>query len=138
MSVQDTRKTRNLIGVPKATTGVRKATKTYLDVKTKGSPFKSFSTSGLRVRTQHLNSAHLQDFAYDLSADEMLHLRGNLNKAAMKAVPEKERELLTSGQRGAYLAQRYEQTPGSKYNFPEATSWRIGWLQDQFKIDSGK
>lgn len=52
-------------------------------------------------------------------------------KGPMKTVPANERELLKSGQRGAYLALRYEHSPDRKYNYPEATSWRIGWFHNQ-------
>lgn len=31
-----------------------------------------------------------------------------------------------------YLAKRLDQSPRQKYYFPEATSWRIGWIQNQW------
>lgn len=30
-----------------------------------------------------------------------------------------------------YLTKRLDQSPRQKYYFPEATSWRIGWIQNQ-------
>ncbi|XP_017489239.1 PREDICTED: uncharacterized protein LOC108377481 [Rhagoletis zephyria] len=90
------------------------------------SPFRSLITSGPRVR-QPLTQSN--DFAYDLSKDESKFM--GAFKGPMKTVPDSERELLKNGQRGAYLAVRYEHSPDRKYNYPEATSWRIGWLHNQ-------
>ncbi|XP_067633185.1 serine-rich adhesin for platelets [Eurosta solidaginis] len=90
------------------------------------SPFRSFITRGPRMR-QPLAQAN--DFAYDLSKDESKFM--GTFKGPMKAVPDKERDLLKSGQRGAYLAVRYEHSPDRKYNYPQATSWRIGWFHNQ-------
>ncbi|XP_011201722.1 uncharacterized protein LOC105225084 [Bactrocera dorsalis] len=88
--------------------------------------FRSFITSGPRVRQAKPQS---NDFAYDLSKDESKFM--GTFKGPMKTVPDNERELLKSGQRGAYLALRYEHSPDRKYNYPEATSWRIGWFHNQ-------
>ncbi|XP_036231066.2 uncharacterized protein [Bactrocera oleae] len=88
--------------------------------------FRSFITSGPRVRQAMPQS---NDFAYDLSKDESKFM--GTFKGPMKTVPDNERELLKSGQRGAYLALRYEHSPDRKYNYPEATSWRIGWFHNQ-------
>lgn len=33
-----------------------------------------------------------------------------------------------------YLTKRLDQSPRQKYFFPEATSWRIGWIQNQWYV----
>ncbi|CAD7011653.1 uncharacterized protein LOC101454087 [Ceratitis capitata] len=99
---------------------------TTAGVNERTSLFRSFITTGPRVRR---SLAQSNDFAYDLSKDESRFM-GNF-KGPMKTVPANEREMLKNGQRGAYLAVRYEHSPDRKYNYPEATSWRIGWLHNQ-------
>uniref|UniRef100_A0A0K8VA80 Sperm microtubule inner protein 1 C-terminal domain-containing protein n=1 Tax=Bactrocera latifrons TaxID=174628 RepID=A0A0K8VA80_BACLA len=99
---------------------------THAAVNGRTSLFRSFITSGPRVRQAKPQS---NDFAYDLSKDESKFM--GTFKGPMKTVPDNERELLKSGQRGAYLALRYEHSPDRKYNYPEATSWRIGWFHNQ-------
>uniref|UniRef100_A0A1B0AP16 Sperm microtubule inner protein 1 C-terminal domain-containing protein n=1 Tax=Glossina palpalis gambiensis TaxID=67801 RepID=A0A1B0AP16_9MUSC len=89
------------------------------------SPFKSFITQGVRTRNAAAN-LYVNGFAYDLSRDESKFV-GSF-KSPMKPASEAERELLRNG-RVAYLNNRYEYSPGRKYNYPEATSWRIGWFQ---------
>ncbi|XP_023306519.2 uncharacterized protein LOC111688266 [Lucilia cuprina] len=91
------------------------------------SPFNSFITKGTHFRlTSHSQQAS-SEFAYDLSRDELKFV-GKFSRP-MKPLPEAERQLLKNGQRKEYLTQRYEHSPVIKYNYPEATSWRIGWLQ---------
>uniref|UniRef100_A0A1A9VIC7 Sperm microtubule inner protein 1 C-terminal domain-containing protein n=1 Tax=Glossina austeni TaxID=7395 RepID=A0A1A9VIC7_GLOAU len=87
------------------------------------SPFKSFITKGVRTRNA---GANVNGFAYDLSRDESKFV--GAYKSPMKPASEAERELLRNGQRVTYLNNRYEYTPDRKYNYPEATSWRIGWF----------
>ncbi|XP_050323491.1 uncharacterized protein LOC126755156 [Bactrocera neohumeralis] len=99
---------------------------THAAVNGRTSLFRSYITSGPRVRQAKPQS---NDFAYDLSKDESKFM--GIFKGPMKTVPDNERELLKSGQRGAYLALRYEHSPDRKYNYPEATSWRIGWFHNQ-------
>ncbi|XP_065368690.1 uncharacterized protein LOC135961122 [Calliphora vicina] len=91
------------------------------------SPFSSFITTGIRSRLHHPQQS--SEFAYDLSRDE-LKFAGRF-RGPMKPAPDAERQLLKNGQRREYLTQRYEHSPVVKYNYPEATSWRIGWLQQQ-------
>ncbi|KAM7344126.1 uncharacterized protein ACRADG_010961 [Cochliomyia hominivorax] len=87
----------------------------------------SFISSGSRY---HLSRRpQTAQFAYDLSRDE-LKFSGHF-RSPMKPLPDAESELLKHGSRREYLNQRYEHSPKSKYNYPEATSWRIGWLQQQ-------
>ncbi|XP_053965054.1 uncharacterized protein LOC128867658 [Anastrepha ludens] len=94
----------------------------------RASPFRSLITTGPRVRQSPVQA---NDFAYDLSKEESQFM--GAFKGPMKTVPDSERELLKNGQRGAYLAVRYEHSPDRKYNYPQATSWRIGWLHNQMK-----
>jgi len=71
------------------------------------------------------------NFQYHLSKEERRLF--TIAKNPMKDVPEKARQLLKEGQRQQYLNVRNEQGPVSKYHYPEATSWRYGWLIDQTK-----
>lgn len=87
------------------------------------SPFKSFISQGTRRRCK------TEQFAYDLSADELKFTQKF--SGPMKPLSQEDRELLQSGQRLMYLSNRYEYSPDLKYNFPEATSWRIGWLSNE-------
>lgn len=87
------------------------------------SPFKSFITQSVRRRCS------AEKFAYDLSVEE---LKFNQNfSGPMKPLSQADRELLQSGGRLMYLNNRYAYSPDLKYNFPEATSWRIGWLLNE-------
>uniref|UniRef100_A0A1B0FQD3 Sperm microtubule inner protein 1 C-terminal domain-containing protein n=1 Tax=Glossina morsitans morsitans TaxID=37546 RepID=A0A1B0FQD3_GLOMM len=89
------------------------------------SPFKSFITKGVRARNAAAD-LYANGFAYDLSRDESKF--AGAYKSPMKPASEAERELLRNGQRVTYLNNRYEYAPDRKYNYPEATSWRIGWF----------
>ncbi|XP_037812128.1 uncharacterized protein LOC119603915 [Lucilia sericata] len=95
------------------------------------SPFNSFVTKGTRSRLPSHSQQASSEFAYDLSRDELKFV-GKFSRP-MKPLPEAERHLLKNGQRKEYLTQRYEHSPVIKYNYPEATSWRIGWLQKMQK-----
>lgn len=86
-------------------------------------PFKSFLTNGSTSRYRQKNNSR---FEYDLSKDEQF-FNGKFS-SAMKSVPNEEKQILNSGQRECYLNARYEHSPDSKYYYPEATSWRYGWL----------
>lgn len=89
------------------------------------SPFSSLTTSGTRNRI--LRKQQASEFAYDLSREELKFIGKFCGP--MKLPSENERQLLRNGARKDYLNQRYEHSPAMKYNYPEATSWRIGWLQ---------
>ncbi|XP_058984927.1 uncharacterized protein LOC131805598 [Musca domestica] len=65
-------------------------------------------------------------FSYDLSSDELKAI-DNI-KQPMKPRANEVLACLKAGERLEYLRQRYLQSPEDKYNYPEATSWRIGWL----------
>lgn len=71
-----------------------------------------------------------QKFAYDLSKDEQKYFRSRAPKP-MKPISSTDLQLLQQGNRLQYLNQRYDQPPNQRYEYPEATSWRIGWLQRQ-------
>lgn len=88
------------------------------------SPFSSFITQSRR--RQGLNTG---EFGYDLSEEEI-----KFNKkfaGPMKPLSQSDQELLKTGGRQTYLNSRYELSPDLKYNFPEATSWRIGWIHNE-------
>lgn len=91
--------------------------------------WKSSISQSSRVCTRRWDMKKCQNskFAYDLSSDELKVIENFKNP--MKPLAKDELKLLTSGQRSGYLTQRYLLSPESKYNYPEATSWRIGWLQ---------
>ena len=85
---------------------------------------KSFVSKGPKV-AKHNN------FLYHLSSEESKIF--NATKKPMKEVPETEKNLLKGGQRREYLEVRKEKGPVTKYHYPEATSWRYGWLVDGLK-----
>lgn len=87
------------------------------------SPFKSFISRG----TRHCSNTN--NFAYDLSTEE-LKFTEKFTKP-MKPLSQEERKLLQSAQSQVYLNNRYKYSPVFKYNFPEATSWRIGWFLNE-------
>lgn len=90
--------------------------------------WKSSHLQSSRVtRRWDMHKGQNSKFAYDLSSDELKVIENFKNP--MKPLAKDELKLLTSGQRSGYLTQRYLLSPESKYNYPEATSWRIGWLQ---------
>ena len=98
--------------------------------KTKSTVWRSYAITTTSSR-KRLTSKQQQysPFDYDLSREEQKFARQF--STPMKPPAEAEMELLKKGQRKEYLTQRYEHSPVAKYNYPEATSWRIGWLQRQ-------
>lgn len=67
------------------------------------------------------NPSRLEIF-YSMSPEEE-GLR--FNAGAMKQVSSQVK-IKNTNERSVYLETRYKETPPSKYNFPEATSWRYG------------
>ncbi|XP_055856084.1 uncharacterized protein LOC129919255 [Episyrphus balteatus] len=66
--------------------------------------------------------------SYDLSKEENI-FNGHFS-GPMKSVSVEQKQILESGKRNDYLTMRYDHSPDTKYNFPEATSWRYGWLHN--------
>ncbi|XP_013116790.2 uncharacterized protein LOC106094148 [Stomoxys calcitrans] len=104
-------------------------------IKTKTKPPQTSSTpiwKSFTSKSSNINSAskalcrQTTAFSYDLSTDELRAM--NNFERAMKPTSEYEQHLLKTGSRSEYLRQRYLTSPDNKYNYPEATSWRIGWL----------
>lgn len=52
----------------------------------------------------------------------------SFNELAMKRVSSNIKIKLMTNNKDNYLSERYDQRPSEKYNFPQATSWRIGWF----------
>lgn len=90
--------------------------------------FASFSTTSSKCSSSKYRQK-CSPFDYDLSREEQKFTCRF--QTPMKPPAEAELQLLKKGQRVEYLTQRYEHSPVAKYNYPEATSWRIGWFHNQ-------
>ncbi|XP_075166644.1 uncharacterized protein LOC142238809 [Haematobia irritans] len=93
------------------------------------SPIWKSSMSSSMCSKHRLSKRQNPQFSYDLSADELRAI--NNFKSPMKPPSEHDQQLLKGGSRLGYLRQRYLSSPDDKYNYPEATSWRIGWLHSK-------
>ena len=76
----------------------------------------SFVYTRITKKIRHTNS---QVF-YSLSNDENYQF----NKSPMK----NNSTFIKTKLKQDYLTERYNKRPSEKYNFPEATSWRYGWI----------
>ncbi|CAD7078715.1 unnamed protein product [Hermetia illucens] len=85
-------------------------------------PFHSVISAGPKRRGSSYDFA-----SYDLAKGEDYKLD---TKTAMKEVPPMQKDILKDGPRMKYLNIRWEITPDVKYYFPEATSWRYGWMHN--------
>ena len=114
----------------KSTQIVYSVTRSVKVKKTKSTVWRSYAitTTSSKKRSTSRQQQY-SPFDYDLSREEQKFAREF--STPMKPPAEAEMELLKKGQRKEYLTQRYEHSPVTKYNYPEATSWRIGWLQRQ-------
>ncbi|XP_037038122.1 uncharacterized protein LOC119075701 [Bradysia coprophila] len=88
---------------------------------------KSSTTNGCTKRKR------LSDVVnYSLSPDELKSCPKTIEQPMRNADPVELEILYNAADRSSgknYLAKRLDQSPREKYYFPEATSWRIGWIQ---------
>lgn len=86
-------------------------------------PTSSRTSYATRSSKRTLSSA--SEVFYSLTKSEKSSVK--FDGGAMKRVSSDVR--LKMRNKSEYLKARYDQVPTSKYNFPEATSWRYGWNQ---------
>lgn len=82
---------------------------------------KSYASTKSTKRTRNNNS----EVFYSLAEEEKSSIQ--FERGAMKRVSSDVKINLKTD-RSVYLETRYCSRPQSKYNFPEATSWRYGWF----------
>lgn len=82
---------------------------------------KHLATTRLTKRTTKASSSEI---FYSLTPKEENLI---FNNGAMKRVTSHMKMQLKKD-KSVYLETRYKAAPSSKFNFPEATSWRYGWF----------